>query len=256
MVQLLGLQGLWRYHVHREAGSNGWKRYGFNRDFSSLCSRHSKGCPVWSFFIVWPSRHLLDSPSWSFSIPQCNRHSKGSSSCSFCIDQLLMPPPGGGSTPFVWRSSNTLFLMATWFFSKGIPGADFLPPSPQLSPWHQQQSFLWDFSPIPILQLPAAMHTSGPTPQFRVCRATALIVYVVLIPFRLSQISCSTLQHPQFFPSVPKDFPGCKNLSPDSALLLTGLVLLALLFVPSFFHPTQSPDLPPEKSVCRSRSNS
>ena len=82
------------------------------------------------------------------------------------------------------------------------------------------------------------MHTSGPTPQFRVCRATALIVYVFLIPFRLSQISCSTLQHPQLFPSVLKYFHGCKNLSPDSALLLAGLVFLALLLLPSFFHPT------------------
>ena len=116
MVQLLGLQGLWRHHVHREADSYGCKRYGFNRDFSSLCSRHSKGCPGWSFFIAWPSRHLLDSPSWSFSIPQCNRHSKGSSSCSFCIDQLLMlacgereatvvaPPPlcDSAVTPCFW----------------------------------------------------------------------------------------------------------------------------------------------------------
>ena len=61
-----------------------------------------------------------------------------------------------------------------------------------------------------------------------------------------------------FFPSVPTDFLGWRNLSPASAPLPwgAGLVLLALLLLPSFFHPTHSPDLPPEKSVCRSRINS
>jgi len=158
----------------------------------------------------------------------------------------------------VWLSSNILFLVATWFFSKGILGVDFLPPSPQLSPCHQQQSLLWDCPPIPILHLPAATHTNGPTPQFRVCRAMTRIICVVLTPFRLSQISCFTLQQTQFLPLCPNRFPWMEESLPASVPLPwgAGLVLLALLLLPSFFHPTQSPDLPPEKSVCRSRINS
>ena len=59
------------------------------------------------------------------------------------------------------------------------------------SPCNQQESLPWDCSLIPMLQLPAAIHSHG-LESF----SGAWIVHIVLTPFRLSQISRFTLQQP------------------------------------------------------------
>ena len=61
-----------------------------------------------------------------------------------------------------------------------------------LSLLNQQQPSPWDCSTIPKLQLPATAHSRGPVSLSRVmysCGKDCLI----LIPFRLPQISCFTL---------------------------------------------------------------
>ena len=72
------------------------------------------------------------------------------------------------------------------FLQRHSPGCS--PPSLSLrpSPRSQQQSLLWDCSPIPMLQLPATVFSDGLTSLSRVHRATAQIVCVVPTPFRLS----------------------------------------------------------------------
>ena len=71
------------------------------------------------------------------------------------------------------------------------------------SPHRQEQSSPWDCSPVPVLQCPTAACSSGRAYLTRVCRAAAQIIYVTLTPFRLSQISSSTLQQPSpWFQSI------------------------------------------------------
>jgi len=54
----------------------------------------------------------------------------------------------------------------------------------------------------------------------RVRIAAPRIGYMILIPFRLSQISCFTLQQPQMLHFCPKQLPRCGDLSPASVPLL------------------------------------
>ena len=89
------------------------------------------------------------------------------------------------------------------------------PPSCSLgpSPCRQQQTSPWDFSPIPMIQLPAAALSRGLAYLCGVCMALARIVYVILIPFILSQISWCTLQQPQMFLLCFKQLPWCGDLT-------------------------------------------
>ena len=77
-------------------------------------------------------------------------------------------------------------------------------------PHSQQQSSPWDCSPVPVLQRPTAARSSGLAYVTRVCRAAAQIIYVTLTPFRLSQISSSTLQQPSpWFQSIASKWWSC-----------------------------------------------
>lgn len=102
--------------------------------------------------------------------------------------------------------------------SKGTPHHR-LPRSHPLWPsFHSQQlSLPWDRSPIPMLLLPATVHFSGLVSLFRVRRTTAWIVSMILSPFRLSQISCFTLWHPQMFPFLSQLIDLHAGVSPASA---------------------------------------
>ena len=62
-----------------------------------------------------------------------------------------------------------------------------------LSLCSQQQALPWDSSIIPTLQLPATVPSRGTATLSGVQMAAERNVYVIIIPFRLSQISCSTL---------------------------------------------------------------
>ena len=67
---------------------------------------------------------------------------------------------------------------------------------------------------ISMLQLPATEFSRGVVSLSRVCMAAAKIECV--IPFRLSQISCLTLQQPQMLHLYPKQMPQCGDLTPAS----------------------------------------
>ena len=117
----------------------------------------------------------------------------------------------------------------------------FLPWSPPacpliLSPHSQQQTLPWDCSPISMIQLPATKHARELVSLSRVCRATARIICVVLIPFSLSQVSFCTLQQLQMLLHCPNNFP---DVGVDPCLRsLTPWVevrLFTLLFSPPSF---------------------
>ena len=83
----------------------------------------------------------------------------------------------------------------------------------RLSPCSQQQTLHWDCCPNSTLQFPATAHSRGLASLSRVHRAVAKFVCVVLIPFRLSQISCCTLQRPQILLHSSKQLPWCGHLT-------------------------------------------
>ena len=91
----------------------------------------------------------------------------------------------------------------------------WIPPSGPLglSPHSQQQILPKDCSPISMPQLPVTALSRGLASLSRVHRAVAKFVCMVLIPFRLSQISCCTLQRPQILLHSSKQLPWCGHLT-------------------------------------------
>ena len=120
----------------------------------------------------------------------------------------------------------------------------FRPQSPPSQPFNlslhsQQQPSPWDCSTIPKLQLPAfgAIHgTNVPVQGLHGCGKN----YLILIPFRLPQISC--------FTHILKCFSSDSDNCPDVGIRplpqfphppRAGLVLLTLLFFPLVPCPTK-----------------
>ena len=102
----------------------------------------------------------------------------------------MAPPPARDSAVLPCLHGSLAFLQR--HFPLWSP-----PSHPRgLSPRSKQQTSPWDCSLIPILQLPA--------------RASARIVSVNLIPFRLSQMSASLSNSLKGFPSVPKNCPNVR----------------------------------------------
>ena len=108
------------------------------------------------------------------------------------------------------------------------------PPSHPLDPslHTQHQPLPWDCSTIPKLQLPASAPSRRPAflpgGMYGCCKDC-----LILIPFRLPQISCFTLTLKCFF----SDSDNCPNVGIGSLLqfphpLRAGPVLLTLLFSP------------------------
>ena len=108
---------------------------------------------------------------------------------------------------------------------------------PQSSPSHpldqslssQEQPSPWRFSTIPTLQLPASVPSKRPVQGMYGCVKDCLI----LIPFRLSQISCFTFSLKCF----SSDSDNCPDVGIGSLLQFchpprAGPVLLTLLFFP------------------------
>ena len=119
------------------------------------------------------------------------------------------------------------------------------PPSPALIPFlhGQQQPWPWDHSTFPKLQLPATAPSRGPGSLSGVCPGYGCLGYskncLILIPFRLPQISCSTLSL-KCLSTDSDNGPkvGIGPLPQFSHWLKAGLVLLTLLFCP--LVPTSS----------------
>ena len=129
--------------------------------------------------------------------------------------------------------------MAAWLSSASISHHS-LPPRPLcLSLYSQWQPPHWDCSTIPMLQLPAAAPSRGPTSLSGVCMAMARIVCVPLILFTLSKITGFTLSLKCFF-SVSNNCldEGIGPLLQFPHSQRAHSVLLTLLFSPYFLHPT------------------
>lgn len=129
--------------------------------------------------------------------------------------------------PCMWLRSSVLlpWPLVFFFFQRHsllyISSLSF----PQLSLWSQQQSFPWDCSPIPTLQIPAPVGNCGHSSQSEVCRVTALIVWFSLCSDW--QLSCLTLLwQPQMLPFCPNWFPWvCESHSCFSSLTLQSYLL-------------------------------
>ena len=125
-----------------------------------------------------------------------------------------------GSTLSLWFSRISQPPWLSGFPLRPFPPRS-LPSCPlRLSPHSQQQTAPWDYFPVPVLQLPAASLSRGLASLSRVCRAAAEIVCVILILFKLSQVSCFTLQEPQILHFRPKLLPWCGDLILASGLQL------------------------------------
>ena len=193
--------------------------------FCYLAWQAFKG-PTWlrSFSVAWSIRKLMPPPTptllGNFSIAWHVKHLKGHSlwGLSLLVSAGMWGDRGysDGSTPCAWFSIIALCLWLFWFLPTHSPS--WSPPSCPLGPssQSQQQTSPWDCSPIPMLELPAPAHSRVFTSLFRVHRAVARIVCVVLIPFRLSQISWCTFQQLQILLQVPRQLPQCGNLTPAS----------------------------------------
>ena len=111
------------------------------------------------------------------------------------------------ASTFAWLSPHKHFPL--WSPSSGP-----LRPSPN----SQEQTLPWDYFSISMFQLPAAALSKWLGPLSGVCMATASIVCMIIIPFRLSQISYFTFQQPQMFNLCHKQLPLCRTLTPASVL--------------------------------------
>ena len=115
-----------------------------------------------------------------------------------------------------------------WHFTPQSPPSHPLDPS-LCSQW---QLLSWDCSTIPKLQLPTIAPSRGPVSLTGVCAAAARTV-MILIPFRLPQISC-------FTPSLncfSSDSDNCPDVGIGPLLqfphpLRTGPIPLTRLFSP------------------------
>ena len=142
---------------------------------------------------------------------------------------------GDGSTPYSDSAVLPCFHGCLAFLHQHFPPRS--PPSHplNLSLHSEQQLSPWDCSTIPKLQLPAAAPSMGPAFPSEVSMAAARTL--ILIPFRLPQISCFTLSLKCFF-SDSDNCPvvGIRPLLQFPHPLRAGPVLPPLLFfLPSSF---------------------
>ena len=205
------------------------RSHGTIESFSSLWQLVSKG-PPWlgSFSIAWHIRHLKGHPLWGLSL------------LVSCWCWHVARGYRDGSTPTHDSAVLPCFHGCPAFFQRH--SAPQSPPSHPLqpSPHSQQQASLWKCSPIPKLQLPDTMCSRGLASLSGLCRAAARIVFVILTPFKLSQISCCTLYSPTLFPFVLNNCcaVGVWALLQFPHPLGSGPVLLTLLFFPSSILPS------------------
>ena len=142
-------------------------------------------------------------------------------------ESMMMAPP-----PYAWLSSITLLPHLPGFLPQAFPTT----VSSLTSPW----SISLQSTAALVLEL---LHNPyGPAPSHCTFQGTFVPVqdmygcgkdYLILIPFRLSQICCFTLNL-KYFSSDPNDCPdvGIGSLLRFPHLLRAGPVLVTLLFPP------------------------
>ena len=263
MWQFLGSQGHWQCQLHKGACRYCHRRYDTIRaGFSpwQLCPSENW---VWMWHScldrgdssvlghqlpqsqeIWPYKSL--SSLWKLVIRRplwlvllcclaCQELKRPVSLGSFSIVQLSVlvcgerESNGDGCTPYVWLNSITLPAWLPGFLPQAFPMViSIMSPLAVSLP-----SKAWDCTPVPMLQLPAIVLSRGLASLSGVHMAAVRIVCVILIPFRLSQISCFTLSL-KCFSSVPNN---CLDVEIRALLQLPhsprqGPILLTLLFFP------------------------
>ena len=170
----------------------------------------------------------------SYSTVQCIRHLMDQPLYCSAADAGMWGERdyGTGSTRYAWPRSITLLPWLPAFLHRHFPSQS--PSSPPLNPslHSPQQPSPWDCSTIPKLQPPAALPSGWFVSLCQVCMAAARTV-LILIPFRLPQISCFTLSLKHF----SSDSDKCPNVGLGPLfqfphLPKAGPVLLTLLFLP------------------------
>ena len=157
---------------------------------------------------IFPNQGLNPGLLWSSTTAPRVRHkgppSVGSSllfSCQCWCGYSDGSPSAHDS--IVWLCLHgCLIFLHRHFPPQSLPSHPLMP-----SPGSQQQTLPWDCSSIPTPQVPGTVLFKGLVSLSRVCRAVARIVCVILIPFKLSQISSFTLQQPQMLLLCPKQLP-------------------------------------------------
>ena len=121
-----------------------------------------------------------------------------------------------GSTPCTWLSRIPLPPQLPGSPPQAFPTTISSLRCPQtVSPQLAAALTLW-LPSNPYTPAPAAVLSRGLVSLSGVYKAGERIVHVILIPFRLSQISSYTLQKPQMLPLFPKQLPQCRDLTPAS----------------------------------------
>ena len=144
---------------------------------------------LWSSTIAPRVRHLKDHPLWG--LLYCSAASAGVA--------IVMAPPHEHDSVVSLCLCDCLIFLHRHFPPQSPPSHPLVP-----SPGSQQQTLPWDCSSIPTLQVPGTVLFKGLASLSRVCRTVARIICVILIPFKLSPISCFTLQKPQMLLLCPK----------------------------------------------------
>ena len=142
--------------------------------FCAWCSRHSKA-PLNGIFIARCIRHLKGHPLWGLSLLV-------SFWCQSVVKEatVMSPPPACDSAVPPCLHGCLAFLQRC-FLSWSPPSHSLRP-----SPLRQQEISPWNYSPILMQQLSAALHSRKLASLSKVLKALSRIVCVVLTPFRLS----------------------------------------------------------------------
>ena len=221
----LGLQGPWQHRVCKDTDSLCHRSYGPIRIFfQASCSWRSEGLFGQSFSVAPPIQELRgllclgsfsvvlgvrhrEGPSWlgSYSVVQCVRHSRGQPlCCSAAIAAMVL------AHPLCMTQQYCLASMAAWLSSTGI-SRSLLPHIPSVRLSLQSTAALAvgllhnPYSPAPSCC--AFQGTRVPVQGLYGCSKDCLI----LIPFRLSQISCFTLRLKCF----SSDSDNCHHVGTD-----------------------------------------
>jgi len=176
----------------RNASGLRYRNYGSIRVFFLVSDNWlSKDLPGWSFSIAQCSRYSK-APMNGVFIASCNRHLKGhllwglsllvSCWCQSVVKEatVISPPPVCDSAVSPCLHGCLTFLQR--YFLPWSPPSHPLRPSLR----SQQEISPWNYSPILMQQLSAALHSRELATLSRVLKALASIVCVVLTPFRLS----------------------------------------------------------------------
>ena len=149
--------------------------------------------------------------------------------------------------------------MASWLSLRSISWSRFPPSHPiRLTPRGQQRSSPWDHSTIPMAPAPSFHGHQWTSNPVQGMKAAAWLVYVVLTPFRLSQISEFTPQPLQMHPGhcgrpwMRGSLPCASASSPPGAVWSPcSPPPFPFLLVCSFLYPTEfcmDPDIPSQFS--------